>query len=70
MSGGSWDYLYYDINDVADTLIKDKDPLRKAFGKKMKLIAEAIHDIEWVNSGDYENGEEVEAIKKAMGEEK
>jgi hypothetical protein len=66
MSGGSWNYLYYEIDDIADTLIQDKDPLRKAFGKKMKYIAQALRDIEWVDSGDYEKGEEVEAIEKAL----
>jgi hypothetical protein len=66
MSGGSWGYLYFKMDEAADTLIEDKDPLRKAFGKKMKLIAAAMHDIEWVDSGDYENGEEVEAIEKAI----
>ena len=68
MSGGSWNYLCYVIDDAADILIEDKDPLRKAFGKKMKLAAAAMHDIEWVDSGDYVHGEEVEAIKKAIGE--
>lgn len=67
MCGGSWNYLYYDIDDAADSLIQDGDPLRKAFGNKMKLIAAAMHDIEWVDSGDYGNGEEVEAIEKALG---
>ena len=66
MAGGSWGYLYYDIDDAADTLIRDKDPLRKAFGKKMKKMAAAMHDIEWVDSGDYVHGEEMEAIKKAL----
>jgi hypothetical protein len=69
MSGGSWEYLYSKIDDAADTLIQGKEPLRRAFGKKMKLYAAAMHDIEWVDSGDYGEGEEVESIEKALGED-
>lgn len=52
MSGGSWEYSYHKINEVADMLQEDGDILRRAFGNHMKLIAVAMHDIEWSDSGD------------------
>ena len=54
MSGGSYDYAYRDM----DGFIRDLDrrantPLRKAFVKHLAKVAKAMHDIEWVDSGDY-----------------
>jgi len=69
MSGGSWDYLTYKIDDAADRLEIEKDPLRRAFGKKMRLFAKAMHDIEWVDSMDMGEGDEIKAIQKAIGKD-
>ena len=68
MSGGSWDYLCWKMEDAADSLTHSGNPLRRAFGKKMKLYADAMHDIEWVDSGDFGEGDDEAAIKKALGE--
>jgi len=68
MSGGSWNYLYMKMENAADEFIEDKRPLRRAFGKKMRLYAKAMHDIEWVDSLDTSKGSEEKAIKKALGE--
>ena len=68
MSGGSWDYLTYKMEDAADRLEIEKDPLRRAFGKKMRLFAKAMHDIEWVDSGDSGEESETDSIQKAIGE--
>ena len=66
MSGGSWDYAYCQIDDVADRLIKEKDPFRVALGKQMQLQAIALKAIEWVDSGDCTYPYEIEPIKKAL----
>ena len=59
MSGGSMNYLYsrleYDANFSQDT------PERRAFAKHLKLVAKALHDIEWVESGDYGKGDDTAA---------
>ena len=68
MSGGSWDYLYHQIEDAADRLSSESMPLRRALGAHMKLIAQAMHKIEWVDSCDCGPGDEIEAIKEVFGE--
>jgi hypothetical protein len=67
MSGGSYDYLYSKMQDAADTLSHSGNPLRRAFAKKLELFAEAMHDIEWVDSCDKSPGDEVKAIEAALG---
>ena len=67
MSGGSWDYFYGRLEDVASRLQCERDPLRKAFGAHLQKCAKALHDIEWVDSCDYSPGDEVEAIKAVLG---
>lgn len=52
MSGGSWDYFCFNASDVADRLCDEKSPLRRALGEHMRLIAHAMHEIEWVDSCD------------------
>lgn len=66
MSGGSYDYAYMKIEDMADELCQQRQPLRKAFGKHLKLVAKAMHDIEWVDSSDYGPGEEVDSINAVL----
>jgi hypothetical protein len=62
MSGGSWDYITHRIDELADRLQSEKDPLRRLMGQRVSLLAKAIHDIEWVDSGDYSEGDDIEAI--------
>ncbi len=65
MSGGSMNYLYskleYEATFVADS------PERRAFARHLKLVATALHDIEWVDSGDYGPGDENAAIRACLG---
>lgn len=68
MSGGSWDYCYQNVNEVADRLCISPNPLRRAFGRHVALVAKALHDIEWVDSCDYSEGDEVDAIYAVLGE--
>lgn len=67
MSGGSWDYASDRINDIADRLAASKDPHRRALGKRASLFADAIHDIELVDSFDLGDGDEVSAIRTFLG---
>lgn len=66
MSGGSWEYLGFRIMEAANRLLDEKCKTRKAFGKHMLLIAEAIHDIEWVDSGDKGRGDDIDSIMKCI----
>lgn len=59
MSGGSMDYLYQQVQAAE---FKENTPERRAFRKHLDLVAEALHDIEWVDSGDYGYGDDTEAI--------
>ena len=68
MSGGSWNYVCYKIEDTAQRLLESRDPMRRALGEKLLPFAHALHDIEWVDSSDYGPGDDVEAIKKALGD--
>lgn len=66
MSGGSWEYFYCKMEEVAVRLLYDKNIKRRAFGKLMKNCAVAMHDIEWVDSGDCSKGNEMKAIDKCL----
>lgn len=67
MSGGSWDYFYSKLQDVAERLQCEHNPLRAAFGSHLKKCAKALKDIEWVDSGDSSKGDEEAAINEALG---
>lgn len=63
MSGGSYGYLCYKISDAARQLdCKSQPAYRRAFAKHLHLVAEAMHDVEWVDSSDYGNGDDKKAI--------
>lgn len=66
MSGGSYDYIYFKIEELAQQFLEQDDPLRKQLGEHLKLVAKALHDIEWVDSGDYGIGDDVAAIKAVL----
>lgn len=69
MSGGSTDYLTYKVDDVASQLQdKNNPPLQRAFGKHLEKVAKALHDVEWVWSGDYGNGDDEKAIKEVLAD--
>ncbi len=65
MSGGSMDYFYSRVEDVAGS-IRLTTPLRRAFRSHLCLVAQALHDIEWVDSSDYGPGDEDAAIDKCL----
>ena len=68
MSGGSWDYFTHKCSDVADQLEADGSPLRRAFGSHMRLVAKAMHDVEWADSGDIGRGDDRKAIQEVLGD--
>jgi hypothetical protein len=54
------------FEDVADRLSGSRDVLRRSLGKHIKKVAKAMHSIEWVDSGDFVDGDEVEDIKAVL----
>lgn len=69
MSGGSMDYVYARVSEAADNIRErgDSTTLHKAFAEHLYLVAKALHDLEWEQSGDYGEGDADEAIRRAMG---
>lgn len=67
MSGGSYDYLCWKMDDAATQLQRKGQPAyRIAFGKLMKLCAKAMHDVEWVDSGDMGQGDDEISIMQCI----
>ena len=66
MSGGSWDYFSYKLEDVADRLVEEKSPLRRAFGEHLRLCAKGLHAIEWSDSGDTGERDWIKDVRAAM----
>jgi hypothetical protein len=67
MSGGSYDYLCYKMQDAAQQLMKKEQcAYRRAFGELMTRCAEAMHDVEWVDSNDKSQGDDEAAIMKCI----
>lgn len=67
MSGGSYDYAFGRVNDMAEKLSNDKSSLRRAFASHLRRVGTAMHAIEWVDSGDFGKGEDIDAIKEVLG---
>lgn len=65
MSGGSFDYLYQRVEEMASDL-RDGTPLERAFAEHLDKVAKAMHAIEWVHSGDYLPGDADEAIRAVL----
>lgn len=67
MSGGSYDYAFRAVRDMAETLeSRTANPLRLAFARHLHLVSQAMHDIEWVDSCDYGKGQEDAAIRAVI----
>lgn len=65
MSGGSLDYVYSQVEYAAEQM-KTSTPLHRAFRSHLFDVAQALHDIEWVESGDYGEGDDVEAMRVVL----
>lgn len=70
MSGGSWDYVYQKVAETSERLMLSKCHHRRALGSTLNSYVKALHDIEWVDSGDYGPGDELSSIREAIGKEK
>ena len=66
MSGGSMNYLYSKLEYEAN--FREDTPERRAFAKHLKLVAKALHDIEWVDSGDKAPGDDANAIRACLSD--
>jgi hypothetical protein len=66
MSGGSMNYVYSRVETAASDIRcnEHKTLLRLKFAELLDVIAQALHDIEWVDSSDYGLGDENEAIRR------
>ena len=67
MSGGSWDYAYQRVQDVADRFRGSRDATRRAFGEHLAKCAEAMRVVEWVDSGDSTSPADTDAIRALLG---
>jgi hypothetical protein len=67
MSGGSYNYAYRVVEDFADSM-SQSSPARTAFYALLYRVAEAMHNVEWVDSGDYGKGDEDKAIMACLGQ--
>jgi hypothetical protein len=54
MSGGSYDYAYRHVQDMADAMRSRhaSDPLALAFAAHLDLVATAMRAVEWADSHD------------------
>ena len=80
MSGGRYNYTYHHVDRFADDLghnlrhppewegdweVYDRAQKRHLSPEESApIIARAMHDIEWIDSGDYGPGDEIEALEK------
>ena len=70
MSGGSLDYVCYKLDDAIEVIERRATTvLQKAFAAHLKDVSKALHDLEWVFSGDYGDGDDVEALRKVVNKE-
>jgi len=70
MSGGSLDYVCYKLDDAIEVIERRATTvLQTAFAVHLKDVSKALHDLEWVYSCDYSDGDEVEALRKVVNKE-
>lgn len=63
MSGGSLDYAHYKIETIADDIrARAENPMHVALSVHLYKVAKAVHDLEWMWSGDTGPGDETKAI--------
>lgn len=63
MSGGSMDYL---ASSVRHATFTESTPERRAFRKLLLRVADALHAIEWHDSGDTDGKDESELIRACL----
>lgn len=69
MSGGSLDYAFYNLADLAERIYsRAETPAHRAFAAHLDKVAEAAKALEWMWSGDTSPGDEVEAIMAVVSQ--
>jgi hypothetical protein len=64
MNGGSMDYLYLKVQDVADGMKQlSSSPHRQRFAEHLQLVAVALKDVEYCDSGDTSENVELRSIE-------
>lgn len=67
MSGGSLDYGYQRVRDLAEAIERRADRAEhRAFAAHLHKVAEAAKALEWVWSGDRGPGDEIDLIKAVV----
>lgn len=68
MSGGSYEYFHYRIEEVAKEIAMrhSRSAPHRAFAALLMKVAKAMHDVEWVDSGDMGPGDDLEAIQACL----
>lgn len=67
MSGGSLDYVSFRVEEAAATIsARCPDPLHQAFAAHLALVANALHECEWMLSGDTGRGDDEAAIRAVI----
>lgn len=79
MSGGSWDYAYGRLFDLVDALRNDtcirhykmdlnaeQIAARHKLADLLEKVSHAMHEIEWVDSGDTSFPEDVKAVESVF----
>lgn len=59
-------YVYRRLE--SDAVFVQDSAERRAFAAHLAKVAKALHDIEWVDSGDYGQGDDIEAIRACLGD--
>ena len=65
MSGGSMNYAFQYVKDALRH-IDPSTPQRRAFIEHLHLVAEAMYQVEWCDSGDTNPGEDRKAIARCL----
>lgn len=75
MSGGSLNYFYQEVSDII-AIVREKnhdyqnsDQMIESFAVHLERISNALHDVEWVFSGDYSVDQCYESVNACLGQE-
>ncbi len=69
MSGGSYDYAYCKLDEMAESVrARDNHRVtRERVAALIRKLSKIMHDIEWIDSGDY-GDEDWADVKKQLDE--
>ena len=67
MSGGSYDYAYAKVSDMAENMRHLDRPERRKFRDLLLRVAKAMEAVEWEDSGDTSREATTKAIDEVLG---